>query len=58
MDENKRCYLSVDDIANCYLPMTKKKIREMISEALPCKHIGRRIYVNKELFEKWLDEHQ
>ena len=52
----KRVYLSVEDIANEYLPMSKKKIREVVTKNLPHRKIGGRIYVARDAIEDWFNE--
>ena len=50
----KRAYLSIEDIARDYLPMSKKKIREFVANNLNCTKIGGRIYVSRKELETWL----
>lgn len=58
MVTTKRVYLSVDDIAKEYLPMSKKKIRELVTKNLSYRKIGGRIYVSREAIEEWLKENK
>lgn len=53
MKELKRAYLSIDDLANDYLPMSKKKIREFVIKNLSHTKIGGRIYVARQEVEAW-----
>ena len=52
----KRAYLSIEEIAKEYLPMSRKKIRELVIQNLPYRKIGGRIYVSREAIEEWLNE--
>ncbi len=58
MITTKRAYLSIDEISKEYLPMSKKKIREFVTENLPYRKIGGRIYVSRESIEEWLKENK
>lgn len=44
----KRAYLSIEEIAKEYLPMSRKKIRELVIKNLPYRKIGGRIYVARD----------
>ena len=53
----QRKYLSVDDVYNEYLPVSKKRIRMMIKKYIPTyKVIGGRIFVTRESLENLLTE--
>ena len=52
----KRAYLSIEEIAKEYLPMSRKKIRELVIQNLPYRKIGGRIYVARDAIEEWLNE--
>ena len=52
----KRAYLSIEEIAKEYLPMSKKKIRQIVTKNLPHRKIGGRIYVARDAIEEWLNE--
>ena len=54
----KRAYLSIEEIAKEYLPMSRKKIRELVIKNLSYRKIGGRIYVAREVIEEWLRERQ
>lgn len=54
----KRAYMSIEDISKEYLPMSKKKIREFVTENLPYRKIGGRIYVARKAVEEWLSENK
>ena len=54
----KRAYLSIEEIAKEYLPMSRKKIRELVIKNLPYRKIGGRIYVSREAIEEWLKENK
>ena len=49
--ELKRKYISIDDIAKEYLPISKKKIRAFVWKYVPVKLIGGRMYVEREALE-------
>lgn len=51
-----RKYLSIDDIQNEYLPVSKKKIRSFAKQYLNAKMIGGRLYVERESLEKVLSD--
>ena len=50
----ERKYLSVSEIQEEYLPISKKKIRELVKEHLYVKKIGNRIYVERAGLEALL----
>lgn len=52
--ELKRKYISIDDIAKEYLPISKKKIRAFVRKYIPVKLIGARMYVEREALERLL----
>ena len=52
----KRAYLSIEEISREYLPMSKKKIRQIVTKNLPHRKIGGRIYVARDAIEEWLNE--
>lgn len=58
MATTKRAYLSIEEIAKEYLPMSRKKIRELVTKNLSYRKIGGRIYVAREAIEEWLRERQ
>ena len=49
-----RKFLSVNDIYNEYLPISKKRIRMMVKQYIPYKMIGGRIYVERTQLEDLL----
>ena len=51
----ERKYLSVSDIQAEYLPISKKKIRELVTQHLYVYKIGNRIYVERAALEDLLD---
>ena len=51
----ERKYLSVSDIQAEYLPISKKKIRELVNEHLIVNKIGNRIYVERAALEDLLN---
>lgn len=53
-DNTGRKYLTVSDIQDEYLPISKKKIREFVKEHLYVKMIGNRIYVERAALETLL----
>lgn len=50
----KRKYLTVTDIQQEYLPVSKKKIRGLIKKYLKTKQIGNRLFVDREELEELL----
>ena len=50
----ERKYLSIADIQNDYLPISRKKIREFVKEHLNVRLIGGRIYVQRAALETLL----
>ena len=50
----ERKYLTVTEIQNEYLPISKKKIRELVKQHLYIKLIGGRIYVERAALEALL----
>lgn len=49
----KRMYMSIDDVQNEYLPISKKKIRQYI-KPLPHGKIGGRLFIRRDVLEAWL----
>ena len=49
-----RKYLTINEIQEEYLPISKKKIRELVNEHLNVKRIGGRIYVERAALEALL----
>ena len=47
-------YLSIADIQNDYLPISRKKIREFVKAHLNVRLIGGRIYVERAALENLL----
>ena len=50
----KRQYLTITDIQNEYLPISKKKIRILAKKYLPTKMLGNRIFVERKQLEDLL----
>ena len=55
-NNTERKYLSVRDIQAEYLPISKKKIRELVNEHLIVHKIGNRIYVERAALEDLLNQ--
>ena len=49
-----RKYLSIDEIQQEYLPISKKKIRALVKEKLTYTVIGKRMYVDRQALERML----
>ena len=54
MINTERKYLTISEIQDEYLPISKKKIREFVNEHLYVKRIGGRIYVERVALEALL----
>lgn len=52
--ERKREYISVAEIQQEYLPISKKKIRAFCKAYLNCKVLGKRMLVNRKALEDLL----
>ena len=50
----KRQYLTISDIQNEYLPISKKKIRVLVKKYLPTRMLGNRIFVDRQKLEELL----
>ena len=50
----KRQYLTISDIQNEYLPISKKKIRILVKKYLPTRMLGNRIFVERQKLEELL----
>ena len=50
----KRQYLTITDIQNEYLPISKKKIRILAKKYLTAKMLGNRIFVERKQLEALL----
>lgn len=56
MKKPVRKYLTIDDIQQEYLPISKKKIRCFVKKYLNIKIIGGRMYIEREAFENILND--
>lgn len=54
MHNIQRKYLTIDDIHQEYLPLSKKKLRCFVKKYLPVKIIGGRIYTERVALEALL----
>ena len=54
--EPVRKYLSIDDIQREYLPVSKKKIRNLVKQYLDVRTIGGRMFVQRETLERLLSD--
>ena len=50
----KRQYITISDIQNEYLPISKKKIRVLVKKYLPSRMLGNRIFVDRQKLEELL----
>ena len=50
----KRQYLTISDIQNEYLPISKKKIRILVKKYLPTRMLGNRIFMERQKLEELL----
>ena len=57
-ETSKRKYLSVCEIQDEYLPICKKKIRNIIKDNISYKCIGGRMYVERCLLEDFLKDYK
>ena len=56
MEQQNQCkYLSIKNIQEEYLPISRKKIRAIVKENLPAKVIGGRLYVGRNDLEEYLE---
>lgn len=53
--QRKRQYLTITEIQEEYLPMSKKRIRLLVKRYLPTKMIGNRIFVERSKLEELLE---
>ena len=54
--EIKRKYLTITEVQNEYLPVSKKKIRSLAKRYLSVKMIGGRMFVSREELEELLTD--
>ena len=55
METQQKCkYLSIRNIQEEYLPISRKKIRSFVKQHLTVKMIGGRMYVDREDLEAYL----
>ena len=54
IEKLKRQYLTISDIQNEYLPISKKKIRILVKKYLPTRMLGNRIFVERQKLEELL----
>ena len=52
--ELKRKYLTIDEVQQEYLPISKKKIRSLMKENLSVRKIGGRMYIERIELERLL----
>lgn len=52
--ELKRKYLTIDEVQQEYLPISKKKIRSLMKENLSVRMIGGRMYIERVELERLL----
>lgn len=50
----KRQYLTISEIQDEYLPISKKKIRILVKKHLPTRMLGNRIFVDRAKLEELL----
>lgn len=50
----ERKYLTIEEVQNLYLPISKKRIRAFVKQYLNVKIIGGRIYVEKKQLDELL----
>ena len=50
----KRQYLTISEIQDEYLPISKKKIRILVKKYLPRRMLGKRIFVDRAKLEELL----
>ena len=50
----KRQYITISDIQNEYLPISKKKIRVLVKKYLSTRMLGNRIFVDRQKLEELL----
>jgi len=50
----KRQYLTISEIQDEYLPISKKKIRILVKKYLPARMLGNRIFVDRAKLEELL----
>ena len=53
--QRKRQYLTITEIQEEYLSMSKKRIRSLVKRYLPTKMIGNRIFVERSKLEELLE---
>lgn len=54
--KSKSSLVGIAEIAECYMPMSKRNIRKFVSRYLEPKRIGNRIYVDREDLETLLSD--
>ena len=52
MKKAKRQYITISEIQDEYLPISKKKIRILVRKYLPTRMLGNRIFVDREKLEE------
>ena len=50
----KRQYVTIAEIQEEYLPISKKKIRVLVKKYLPTRMLGNRIFVDRQKLEELL----
>lgn len=54
MKKARRQYITISEIQDEYLPISKKKIRILVRKYLPTRMLGNRILVDREKLEELL----
>ena len=54
MEEKRSVLVDINEIVDCYLPVSRKKARKFVSLYLDGKKIGNRIYVERAKLEELL----
>lgn len=50
----KRQYVTISEIQEEYLPISKKKIRVLVKKYLPTRMLGNRLFVDRQKLEELL----
>ena len=54
--QNRSKLVSISEITECYLPISKKRARKFVSIYLEPKRIGQRIFVERAQLERLLSD--
>lgn len=56
MEQRKSALVDINEIVECYIPVSRKKARKFVTLYLDAKKIGNRLYVERKKLEELLTD--